>query len=688
MIAVQCPERDNLYQYSVGLLSDAQSEEIAVHLDGCLECQSELLTLSDAGDTLVGQLRSPIEDAFLKEPLLDAAVAEALAMPRGADGDRTESCSVAPRVLGEYELLDELGRGGMGRVYRARHTKLDRVVALKILPRGRLEDSGSLARFAREMRAIGQLDHPHVVHAYDGREIDEMPVLVMEYVEGMDLGELVRRLGRLEPEDASELVRQAALGLQYAHERGLVHRDVKPSNLMLTRSGIVKLLDLGLARFYSEPVGEEVTGAGQMMGTADYVAPEQVGDSRAVDIRADIYSLGCTFYKLLSGRAPYGGPEYRGALEKMNAHLHRPVPPIGELASALPAALVAVLERMLAKQPEARFATPAEVVDALRPFCAGANPGRLIEQAEQTHALPTFKKGTETATTAGSAAHLPLLASLPARCRCSWQWLIATGFVLLLLAAGFAAGVIITIYKNDQATQVEVPDESQVRIDPKGDVQVTLPGTEDATGSAAAFENARSGAAAMERSDVEALQGVWQVESGQDSGRRSPAEMIASLDLKFVFNADRYQQRRKDGVDSEGRYSLDTTTNPKTITLFPDGTAEPIKGIYRLGNNRLTIVLNEKGGNERPREFISEPDSSNDLLIKLSRSEERPPSATSRAGAEEVIEEKIGDSASGLVPQAPQAPKAPRTPEHPEHPRASESPAVITPPTAPPAPSR
>ena len=205
----------------------------------------------------------------------------------------------------------------MGTVYKALHTKLDRAVALKVLARGRVEDGRAIARFEREMKAIGRLDHPQIVRADDAREIDGHPVLIMEYVEGLDLARLVNRVGRLRVAAACELARQAAVGLQYVHEHGLVHRDIKPSNLMLTPRGEVKILDLGLARLHRQRGGsDEMTGTGLTMGTADYMAPEQASDSHSVDIRADIYSLGCTLFKLLSGRRPsrariIGGPSTR-----------------------------------------------------------------------------------------------------------------------------------------------------------------------------------------------------------------------------------------------------------------------------------------------------------------------------------------------------------------------------------------
>ena len=203
--------------------------------------------------------------------------------------------------LGEYRLVEKLGEGGMGVVYKAVHTELDRVVAVKVLPAGRLGDDESMARFHREIKAIGRLDHPHIVRAFDARRIGETHFLVMEFVEGPDWEHLVRRRGPLRVADVCELGRQAALGLQHAHEHGLIHRDIKPSNLMLTREGQVKILDLGLARIQGGAVSQALTISGQIMGTPDYIAPEQSCDSHNVDIRADLYSLGCTLYKLLAG---------------------------------------------------------------------------------------------------------------------------------------------------------------------------------------------------------------------------------------------------------------------------------------------------------------------------------------------------------------------------------------------------
>jgi serine/threonine protein kinase len=212
--------------------------------------------------------------------------------------------------LGEYQLADKLGEGGMGAVYKALHTKLRRTVALKVLPKDRLGDPQAVARFEREMAAVGALDHPNIVRAMDAREVEGTRFLVMEFVEGVDLNAVCRACHPVPVADACEIIRQAALALQHAHEHSLVHRDVKPSNLMITADGVVKLLDLGLARFEEDQaVGEEVTGTGQVMGTIDYMAPEQVADARSVDfarmsIAWGVLSTSCWRpVRLLQGRS-------------------------------------------------------------------------------------------------------------------------------------------------------------------------------------------------------------------------------------------------------------------------------------------------------------------------------------------------------------------------------------------------
>jgi serine/threonine protein kinase/formylglycine-generating enzyme required for sulfatase activity len=375
-------------------------EAVAEHVEQCPDCQATLLTLADVEDTLVAQLRRPFAaDPYSEEAECRAVAASAKAMvdesrsTGRAEDDATMADGPLPRQLGEFQLLEKLGQGGMGTVYLARHTRLDRIVALKLLPQQNMSDPRLRARFDKEMKAVGRLNHPNIVQAHDARDIEGVPVLVMEYVEGMDLGRVAALVGPLPIADACEAARQAAEGLQAAHEHGLVHRDVKPSNLMLARGGQVKILDLGLARLApfspdtaAPPNGVlpvSLTSGFSTMGTADYMAPEQVTDAHLVDIRADVYSLGCTLYRLLAARTPFSGPGYVKEAEKMIGQVRDVPRPLVQWRPDVPAELAAVIERMMAKEQAARFATPAEVAEALKPFTAAADLCGLLDCARQ-----------------------------------------------------------------------------------------------------------------------------------------------------------------------------------------------------------------------------------------------------------------------------------------------------------------
>jgi hypothetical protein len=269
-------------------------------------------------------------------------------------------------VLGPYALLEPLGEGGMGEVFKARHLNLGRVAALKVLRPDLLRRPNALRRFRREVRAAARLAHPNVVRAYDAGESGGRPFLVMEYVEGVDLARLVHESGPLEVAQACEYVRQSALGLQHAHAHGLVHRDVKPSNLLLTPDGVVKLLDLGLARLSRPAAGERsgdgITRDGVTVGTPDFLAPEQARASRAADARADLYALGCTLYFLLTGPVPFPGVSVG---EKLLRHQTAEPEPLERLRPEVPPAVVAVVRKLMAKEPADRYQTSAELADAL-----------------------------------------------------------------------------------------------------------------------------------------------------------------------------------------------------------------------------------------------------------------------------------------------------------------------------------
>jgi formylglycine-generating enzyme required for sulfatase activity/tRNA A-37 threonylcarbamoyl transferase component Bud32 len=356
-------------------------------------------------------------------------------------------------VAGPYLILDWLGQGGMGQVFKARHCHLERLVALKMIRPDRLETPDAVARFYREARAAARLEHPNIVKVYDADQIRNNHFIAMEYVEGVDLGRLVKECGILAPGQACAYIRQAALGLEHAHQHGLVHRDIKPSNLVvLTNSEIggptLKILDFGLARFVSE-LTEEVplTPTDGWLGTPEFMAPEQARSSRRADIRADIFSLGCTLFFLLTRESPFPGET---AGEKLAARLTGDAPrSVRSVRPEIGEELDHVVDKTLARDPCQRFQTPREVAVALEPFCqstegtidffaggkakswAGRN---FFNQLTREKALtpPETESGHPTRTPPG----LPTTTPLPARKRrrpwLAWSAAACGGLILVL----------------------------------------------------------------------------------------------------------------------------------------------------------------------------------------------------------------------------------------------------------------
>ena len=266
-------------------------------------------------------------------------------------------------VLGNYVLLDKLGQGGMGMVLKAEHQRMERIVALKVLSPAITKTPEVLKRFQREVKTAAKLHHPNVVAAFDADEAKGTHFLVMEFVDGADLASVVKKSGPLPVGQTVECLVQAARGLEYAHQQGVVHRDIKPHNLLLDKKGAVKVLDLGLARMEAGfGASMELTGTGQILGTIDYMSPEQALDTKHADVRSDIYSLGCTMFYLLTGKPTFDGDTM---MKKLLAHREAAIPSLRAALPAVPLALEAIFVRMVAKKPEERFQSMAEVITAL-----------------------------------------------------------------------------------------------------------------------------------------------------------------------------------------------------------------------------------------------------------------------------------------------------------------------------------
>ncbi len=420
------PDVDQLVAFSLGRLEDEAAEaSISAHLDTCAACRQTLEGLS--GDTL-----------------------EALVRASGTD---TDSVTPAPKSLPfsnhpRYEIRELLGAGGMGAVYRARHKLMDREVALKVVKTQLVEKSGTVDRFHREVQAAARLIHPNIVTAFDAEQVGDTHFLVMEFVPGQSLAQVIQGRGQLPVALACEYVRQAAVGLQHAYEQGMVHRDIKPANLMVTSSGQVKILDFGLARLASELPGGVATQEGWVLGTPDYIAPEQAEDSRQADIRADIYSLGCTLYHLLTGTPPFPTGTF---LQKIKAHQTQAPRPLTEWRPDVPAELVAVVERMMAKDTAQRYQTPAEVAQAL------AQLGNTSETASASAALAT----TETEVVPPAAARrLPPARRVPRR----GLW-IAAGLVFVLAGGVLLQQIVIRLTdKKGNTREIPVKPDETIQI--------------------------------------------------------------------------------------------------------------------------------------------------------------------------------------------------------------------------------
>jgi len=411
------PTPETLAAFARGDLPPAELASVAEHIAECSACCALLSRVPN--DTLASLARQAGGDKTPGDPnKTPGGAAPTVGTASGTpEGDAEDDGIPAPLAdHPRYKVIRELGAGGMGVVYKAEHRIMGRPVALKVMAPHLTAKAGAVERFRKEVRAAAQLSHPNIVTAHDADEAGGLHFLVMEYVEGTSLDRLVAKKGPVTIQLAASFTRQAALGLQNAHEKGMVHRDIKPQNMMVTRKAQVKVMDFGLARFVhtdeeedaaatrpggrlpfgaGRPVADPLTNPNLLMGTPDYLSPEQAKNSHNVDSRSDIYSLGCTLFFLLTGKPPFAHAP--SLIDKLLAHTEDLPPSIRELRPDIPEGLAAVLDKMLAKKPDDRYGSAAEVAVAVQPF---------IRNNAESEAKP-FEGGT-TAPSSGVGLAMPL----------------------------------------------------------------------------------------------------------------------------------------------------------------------------------------------------------------------------------------------------------------------------------------
>jgi serine/threonine protein kinase len=430
-----------LAEYALGKLEANAAETIQDHLTVCTDCRT--VVEKTPSDSLVALLQKAHRTGTLAAPT----------PPRGSTAvqfpGRVPVLDIAglPQELRDhprYRIVRLLGRGGMGVVYQAEHRVMERTVAVKVINAAMLGDADAVERFQREVKAAAKLEHPNIVRAYDAEQAGELQLLAMEYVEGKSLADVIEVKGPLPVGYACQCIRQAALGLQQAFEHGMVHRDIKPHNLILSSKGVVKILDFGLAKLVSErQTHGGLTSKDVVMGTPEYMAPEQARDCRSADVRADIYSLGCTLYCLLTGRPPFTGGT---ALELVMKQVQDEPRPVHELRPDVPMELSALVGRMLAKDPAQRPQTPKEVAESLVAFTK-AHGASLRERKPPESVFAGLQVGPKAQTSPAGPS--------------KQKW-IAIGAALAAIAA--IALSIFLIKMPDGYVELDVPDNTEVRV--------------------------------------------------------------------------------------------------------------------------------------------------------------------------------------------------------------------------------
>ncbi len=476
MNVMTCYNESTLREYLAGWTDEPSSAQIESHLAECQACEQTLVALEGDSDTLVAcvQLAGKAgagkwdsarlcQDFGEHSKVLESAkqLVDQDATNLGASGASRSGAApsglstMTAERIGEYELLRPIGRGGMGTVFEARHVRLDKRVALKLLPATAFRNDAFATRFEREMRAAGSLSHPAIVQATDAGESPQAHYLAMELVEGLDVSRMLAAVGgAVDAKHACEIGRQVALALAYAHEKGIVHRDIKPSNVMVSNDGKIKLLDFGLATTSLwDGTTAELTTVGQLMGTLDYMAPEQAERPESVDYRADLYALGASLFRMLAGRTPLAASPTLSPIAKLRLLAMHSPPSLATLCPDCPQELVQLVDRLLARHPEDRPPSAAHVAELLEPMASTDGLASLVAEAmkaapEQADSLPSDAKLSVEVLARAQG-------EMPKRSSGFWTRMFAAAASLALIVAG----VVFTIEtrKGELVIESDVP---------------------------------------------------------------------------------------------------------------------------------------------------------------------------------------------------------------------------------------
>ena len=591
MTQLECLDREKLMEYLSGWSDPESSAAIEVHLQACQKCEQSLSDLESQLDPLPEFSRRPAqtESTSSSDLALASALLNAKQFGQPTTSRSADSWEPPPGDIGAYELLRPIGRGGMGSVYLAKHRQLQKQVAIKLLPTSASFPQSLAARFQREIRAAGGLSHPSIVNATDAGEHNGTHYLVMEHIDGMDLSRVAKSVRQIAFADACEIVRQTATGLSHAHAMGIVHRDIKPSNMMLSSEGLVKILDFGLARHSLwDEASAELTTVGQLMGTLDYMAPEQVDRPEGVDYRADIYSLGATLFRLLCGHAPLAVAPNMSPLTKLRMLATQEAARLSTLRADVPEALSHLVASMLARNPDERPASAAHVAELLKPFCDGVDLRALAtvaSQAKQSEmeietefsnaSQPVLPLALSQVTSDASAQSRPL-PSYNGGNRNRFKWFIASAALPLLALAG----VFITL--ETQKGKLVIESESanvNVKLLRDGTVYEQFkiePGTKETRLYAGKYEVTIDGASDgiyVDGSEFEVRQGKTTIARIRQTSKASTVTAKASTATDIPIPKEATDEYRLKIGDEVSISSLsDDSIKRERVPVMPNGT--------------------------------------------------------------------------------------------------------------------